>query len=81
MKTLTIKCLFPLNRCRRFRANVIYYAVYPFYFIDNIIRNIPVGRMGFPEEIANFVYYVSIDNNFMSGQNIVIDGGYTCTAH
>jgi NAD(P)-dependent dehydrogenase (short-subunit alcohol dehydrogenase family) len=49
--------------------------------IDNIIRNIPVGRMGFPEEIANFVYYVSIDNNFMSGQNIVIDGGYTCTAH
>jgi len=49
--------------------------------IIEIIQNIPVGRMGLPKEIANFVYYVSIENNFMSGQNIVIDGGYTCTAH
>lgn len=49
--------------------------------IIDIIRNIPVGRMGLPKEIANFVYYVSVENNFMSGQNIVIDGGYTCTAH
>lgn len=49
--------------------------------IIDIIQNIPVGRMGLPKEIANFVYYVSVENNFMSGQNIVIDGGYTCTAH
>jgi NAD(P)-dependent dehydrogenase (short-subunit alcohol dehydrogenase family) len=49
--------------------------------IDKIIKNIPVGRMGLPEEIANFIYYISIENNFMSGQNIIIDGGYTCTAH
>lgn len=49
--------------------------------IDNIIKNIPVGRMGLPEEIADFVYYISVSNNFISGQNIVIDGGYTCTAH
>lgn len=49
--------------------------------IDNIISKIPVGRMGLPEEIANFVYFISVENNFMSGQNIVIDGGYTCTAH
>ena len=49
--------------------------------IVNIVKNIPVGRMGFPKEIANFVYWTSIKNNFMSGQNIVIDGGYSCTAH
>lgn len=49
--------------------------------IENIVRNIPVGRMGNVEEIANFVYYISIQNDFMSGQNIVIDGGYSCTAH
>jgi len=49
--------------------------------IVHIIKNIPVGRMGFPKEIANFIYWTSIKNNFMSGQNIVIDGGYSCTAH
>lgn len=49
--------------------------------ITNIVQNIPVGRMGLPKEIANFVYCVSVENDFMSGQNIVIDGGYTCTAH
>jgi NAD(P)-dependent dehydrogenase (short-subunit alcohol dehydrogenase family) len=49
--------------------------------INNIVKTIPVGRLGLPEEIANFVYYISVENNFMSGQNIIIDGGYTCTAH
>ena len=49
--------------------------------IDKLIKDIPIGRMGLPEEIANLVYYISVNNTFISGQNIVIDGGYSCTAH
>lgn len=49
--------------------------------IETLISNIPIGRMGTPEEVANLVYYLTISNTFISGQNIIIDGGYTCTAH
>lgn len=49
--------------------------------IEKIISQIPVGRMGYTEEVADLVYYMTVNNNFISGQNIVIDGGYTCTAH
>jgi len=49
--------------------------------IENLISNIPVGRMGKPEEVADLVYTLTVSNSFISGQNIVIDGGYTCTAH
>ena len=49
--------------------------------IEKLISNIPVGRMGKPEEVADLVYTLTVSNSFVSGQNIVIDGGYTCTAH
>ena len=49
--------------------------------IETLISNIPIGRMGTPEEVANLVYDLTISNTFISGQNIMIDGGYTCTAH
>jgi NAD(P)-dependent dehydrogenase (short-subunit alcohol dehydrogenase family) len=49
--------------------------------IEKIISQIPIGRMGYPEEVAELVYYLTVNNNFISGQNIIIDGGYTCTAH
>ena len=49
--------------------------------IERLVSNIPIGRMGTTEEVANLVYDLSISNTFISGQNIIIDGGYTCTAH
>lgn len=49
--------------------------------ILKIKNNIPVNRLGKPEEIAKLVYYLTIDNNYISGQNITIDGGYLCTTH
>jgi len=49
--------------------------------IEKLILNIPVGKMGTPDEVANLVYALTIPNTFITGQNIVIDGGYTCTAH
>lgn len=48
--------------------------------IANIINNIPIKRLGNPFEIAELVYFLTINNSFISGQNIIIDGGYSCTA-
>jgi 3-oxoacyl-[acyl-carrier protein] reductase len=44
-------------------------------------KQIPVGRLGLPEEIAQLVYTLSIENNYITGQNIIIDGGYSCTTY
>lgn len=49
--------------------------------INKIIYNIPLGRMGKPEEVADIVYFLSVYNTFISGQNLVIDGGFTCTTN
>lgn len=48
--------------------------------IQKLISDIPIGRLGTTHEVASLVYYLSVDNTFISGQNIIIDGGYTCTA-
>lgn len=48
--------------------------------LDAIINSIPVNRLGIPEEIAELVYYLTIKNTFITGQNIIIDGGYSCVA-
>ncbi len=41
------------------------------------IRAIPLGRMGQPEDIANAVTFLASDrSNFITGQCIVVDGGY-----
>jgi 3-oxoacyl-[acyl-carrier protein] reductase len=45
---------------------------------QQIARVIPVGRMGLPTDIANLVVFlVSDESNFITGQCIVSDGGYT----
>ncbi|MEY8316898.1 SDR family oxidoreductase [Oscillospiraceae bacterium 50-58] len=39
---------------------------------------IPLGRMAEPEEIAKLIYFLgSAENTYITGQKIVIDGGYT----
>lgn len=43
---------------------------------NKIIANIPVGRLGKPEEIASLVAYMASDAaGFMTGANVAINGG------
>ena len=48
--------------------------------LKDLRSKIPLGRLGYTNEVADLVYYLSVGNSYISGQNIVIDGGYSCTA-
>ncbi len=42
------------------------------------LAGIPMGRVGTPEDIANFVVFLASDrSSFMTGQELVVDGGET----
>jgi NAD(P)-dependent dehydrogenase (short-subunit alcohol dehydrogenase family) len=42
-----------------------------------IIAKTPMGRMGTPEEVANVCLFLASDeSSFMTGSELVIDGGY-----
>ena len=43
------------------------------------LEQIPAGRIGQPEDIANCALYLASDAaKFVTGQDFIIDGGYTC---
>lgn len=47
-------------------------------FIKKISEITPMGRMGCPKDLDNtLLYLLDKNNNFITGQNIVIDGGRT----
>lgn len=40
---------------------------------------IPMGRLASPDEIAGYVrFLVSPENTYLTGQQIIVDGGFTC---
>jgi 3-oxoacyl-[acyl-carrier protein] reductase len=46
--------------------------------IKAVVEQVPIRRLGRPEEIAAFVAWLAgPDNTFVSGQTIAIDGGFT----
>jgi NAD(P)-dependent dehydrogenase (short-subunit alcohol dehydrogenase family) len=45
---------------------------------EDLIRRIPLGRIGTPEDVAYGVLFLaSEESSFMTGSELVIDGGYT----
>lgn len=46
--------------------------------LENLAKAIPIERLAKPKEIANLVLFLSSDKNtYLTGQNVIIDGGYT----
>lgn len=46
--------------------------------ISEICKEIPLGRMAEPQEIAKLIYFLgSYENTYITGQKISIDGGFT----
>lgn len=44
--------------------------------IDNLMLEIPAGRMGKPEEVAKLVLDLCTENSYLTGQVIQLDGGW-----
>lgn len=50
----------------------------PKQFLDNYNKKVPMGRMGKPSEIAKGVSFLLSDSSsYITGHNLVIDGGWT----
>lgn len=45
-------------------------------FYDQLVEKHPVGRLGNPEEVAHAIVFLA-ENEFVTGINLLIDGGYT----
>lgn len=47
--------------------------------IQEMVQKVPLLRLGQSKDIANLALFLSSDlNGFITGENIVIDGGFTC---
>lgn len=48
-------------------------------FVSNYEKKVPLGRMGIPNDIAPVVsFLLSEEAKYITGQNIIVDGGWTC---
>ncbi len=43
---------------------------------DQLANRIPLGRLGQPEEISRLVRFLALEGSYITGQVIVVDGGY-----
>lgn len=47
--------------------------------LAEMIAQVPMGRLAQPEEIAHYVVFLASEaNTYMTGQNMIVDGGFTC---
>jgi cyclopentanol dehydrogenase len=46
--------------------------------VEGVMKEIPIGRIGTPEDIARGVLYLASDESkYVTGSELVIDGGWT----
>lgn len=50
------------------------------YLWNQIMELTPLKRWAIPEEIAAWIYFIAVHNRFMTGQDILIDGGESTDA-
>lgn len=43
---------------------------------EELARRVPMGRLGQPEEVARVVRFLALEGSYITGQVIVVDGGY-----
>ena len=44
--------------------------------IDELRKNIPIGRIGHPDDVANLVSFLASKNSdYITGQSILVNGG------
>ena len=47
--------------------------------LEEITNSIPIKKLADPKDIAEVVFFLASDrNNYITGQSIIVDGGYLC---
>jgi len=61
-----------------FNASFWEHQANPKEAMSSLLNNIPMRRQGDPDEVAKVVLFLaSSDSSYITGQSIIIDGGYT----
>ena len=50
-------------------------------FWNEIMLQTPLKRWATPEEIAQWAYFLTVENTFCTGQSIIVDGGESINSH
>lgn len=48
---------------------------------NEIMEQTPLKRWATPEEIAQWAYFLTVENTFCTGQSIIVDGGESINSH
>ncbi|MEM9357696.1 MAG: glucose 1-dehydrogenase [Pseudomonadota bacterium] len=81
-KSIAVQCAKDSIRCNSVHPGPIDttmgHAAVPEEIREDRFKRIPLGRFGAPEEIAGAVYFLaSDDSTFMTGSELIVDGGST----